>query len=150
MTLDAYAIANALAAKYANGTLPGGPPSGLTRVRTATAQPPNGIRATPAVLVFPDQGTVDHNANGTRRMVHQYLVRFYMALAVDLGRDYVALERWLSLLLYAHLADVTLGGLVTRCAVTGYKVGTMRYGAKDYQGIELQVEAVTTEPWSPT
>lgn len=149
MTVDAYAIAAAIAGRYAEAVM--GHPAGQTRVRLATATPPSGIRATPAVIVFPDAGELDRPlGNGQRRFTHRFLVRFYLALTVDLARDYVALERWLSLLLYAHLNSVNLGGLVTRCQTTSYRVGTIGYMGKNYEGIELVVEAVTTEDWSPT
>jgi hypothetical protein len=148
MTLDTYAIATAIAARYAPGVM--APPAGLPPIRQATASPPNGITKTPLVLVIPDSGEVEHIGGGTRRMTHVWLVRFYLALSTDLARDYVALEKWTAKLLDAHLAGIALGGLVTAVRTKSYRVGSMRYGAKDYEGIELRVEAVTTEAWSPS
>lgn len=140
-------IAQAIAARYASGTLT--PPGGLEATRFATADLPAAIPDTPGVLVFADEGTLDPG-NGTRLSAASFLVRFYYAEAGDLERDQVALRDWLDVLINAHLAAMQLGGLVAAVRTRRWKLGQLPYAGRTYNGVELTVEAISSEGWSPT
>lgn len=143
---DFQAQGAAIAAKYAAL----GPPAGLDAIRQSTAAIPNVIKKTPMVLVFPDQGKVQGIGNGTRQMGHDWLVRFYLRETIDLARDMVALESWLTLLLDAHSTAISLGGLVTATRTMSWRIGVMPFATALFAGIQLGVHVVTVESWSPT
>ena len=148
---DLYAISQAIAARFAAGVVT--PPAGFQNIRMATANPPQAMPAQPAVIVFPDSGNVDElpSRAGTRVTTHAFTARFYYAQAGDLARDAVALQKWTTVLIDQLKGSVQLAGAiayVTRVAVTGYKVGYLTYGGKDYSGVELSITCVTSEPWA--
>lgn len=145
--MDVDAIAVAVAARYAPAQVT--PPVGLTNVRRSTADLPQALNAMPAFLVFPDSGTLNPG-NGTRTGKATFLGRFYFGLARNLARETNALRKWLTVLLGQHSTGVQLGGTVVSIRTVSWKIGQMSYAGKEYSGIELGLEVVTSEPWTPT
>lgn len=144
---DFDAITTAIAARFSAANVT--PPTGYDNVKISTGDLPTQMLPTPAVLVFPDDGTFTHSA-GKRDGVGTWLVRFYYNQTGDLERDTVALRKWLTVLVDQLRLASQLAGIVTQAKVLGWKVGTLRYADIDYSGIELSVMINTNEPWSPS
>jgi hypothetical protein len=142
---DLYAIANALAARYASGVVT--PPAGYQNIRKATAAPPQAMTTRPAVIVFPDTGEFSYFA-GKRDSGHDFIVRFYFNEAGDLARDQVALLKWATVLVDQLRLSTQLGGTVTVARCDTWKIGYLTYGGKDYSGVELGVHVVVNEAWA--
>lgn len=143
-------IGAGIATRYTAANMPA--PGGLPAIRLATANLPTALtRGLPAVLVFPDQGSMAAG-NGTRRATLVYLVRFYLAVRKDLGRETAQLATWLPVLIGQHQAGLTLGlaPIVTAARTVGWRVGVLRYAGIAYTGAELRVEVETTIPWAAT
>ena len=145
------AIAAAIAARYTNANMPA--PGGLPGVRLATSALPTALtRGLPAVLVFPDQGSMS-SGNGTRRATLVYLVRFYLCVRKDLGRETAQVLTWLPVLVGQHQGGITLGlsaSGVTAARTVGWRAGVLRYAAQAYTGAELRVEVETSIAWTVT
>lgn len=154
MTLDVAAMADAIAAKYARGTLaaPAGAPT-LVGIRVATAKLPSRITVTPALLVIPESGSLD--VGGQDRVgAHTWRALFLYALTEDYPREVNAVQRWLKVLLDAHLVGNQLGGafagVLAEVRTGGYSVGQIDYAGDTFTGAELELQVITTEAWSPT
>ena len=147
MALDFDAIATALAARYAPGLMT--PPSGLGAVRLSTADLPQQVTVTPAVLVFPDSGTLEYGSS-TRQGDAVMRLQFLYSMGVDMKRDSIALRKWLGVLLDQLRGAAQLGGIVASARVTGWRTVKITYGGDDFNGIELDVAVVTTEAWTAT
>lgn len=148
--MDVDGIATAIAGRYVPAQVT--PPGGLGNVRSATADLPNHLTALPAVLVFVDQGEFpgEGGGHGTRLGRHRFKVRFYFSASRDLPRELNACRKWTSVLVDQLRTGMQLGGLVVAAAVVGYRIATLPYGGVDHTGVELDVMAQTSEPWSPT
>ena len=147
MAIDFDAIATALAARYAPGLM--SPPSGLGALRLSTATLPQQVSVTPAVLVFPDSGTLEYGSS-TRQGDALMKLQFLYSMGVDMARDSVALRKWLGVLLDQLRGAAQLGGIVASARVTGWRTVKITYGGDDFNGIELDVAVVTTEAWTAT
>lgn len=149
---DFDAIAQALADRFDPGVTTPAAPAGLTDIRSSTADLPNAAPRCPAVLVFTDRGEFPGDGGGhqTRIGVTTFRVQFLLRQGVDLARDESQLRRWLTVLVDRLKVSVTLGGLVSRCAIIGWTLGIIRYAGKAFSGIELTVMAVTSEAWAAT
>lgn len=147
--MDVDAIAGAIATRFAAAQVT--PPAGYANVRSSTADLPNQIAATPAVLVFADSGTFS-TGNGTRTGLATFVVRFYFAPTIDGTREQAALRAWATVLVDQLRGAVQLGGLagVARATVDAWRLGILRYGTVDYAGIELGLSVATTEAWAAT
>jgi hypothetical protein len=138
------AIAEAVAARYAAGTL--APPAGLDAIGEATADLPNHIGQYPTLLVFLDAGALDAG-QGTRIGVSTFLARFYFADGLDLEGANADLRRWLTVLVDAHKLSVQLGGVVDVVRTVAWRAGILHYGGADHVGLELTVRVWTSEAW---
>lgn len=147
MTVDYNAVAAAIAARYAPAQVT--PPAGLANVRVSTANLPNHLTMLPAVLVFLDAGELTPG-NGTRLGEGVFLARFYLGAPKSLARDMVKLTKWLGVLVDQHGTGLQLGGLVVAVRTRGWKVGMMDYNGVTFSGIELRLQVVTSEPWTPS
>ena len=154
--MNVQGIADAIAAKYARGTLtpPGGSPT-LIGIRSgmATARLPSRIGETPALLVIPESGTFV-TGGGQRIGSHTWRALFLYAVAKDKPRETRAVNRWLSVLLAAHSSGSqlgnTLGATFVDVTTTGYTVGTIDYAGETYTGCELELSVTTWEPFAVT
>jgi hypothetical protein len=142
-------IGDAIADRYAPGVL--STPGGADAIRSSSANLPNNIGATPAVLVFLDSGQLTAG-NGTRVGLTDWLVRLYYDQlgAGDLERDLDELRDWLTILVNAHLAQLNLGGAVVFCRTVGFRVGVLEYAGVKFTGCEVRVQTGTSESWTPT
>jgi hypothetical protein len=149
---DFYAVAIALAHRFDPGVTTPAAPAGEQDIREATANLPDALGPLPAVLVFTESGVFSgHGGGGQLRLgAHTFRVRFYLELGVDLARDEVRLRKWASVLVDRLKVSVELGGVVKRSAVVAWSMGAMTYGAtpNEYSGVELVVEAITSESWA--
>lgn len=144
MTIDVDAIAIAIAAKYATVVGPGG-----ATVREATANLPNAITLPATVLVFSESGALVVGS-GTRVGAHTFLARFYLEQGVDLETDEVQLRQWVTILLDVWKTGLQLGGIVTVVRTMRWKIGVLTYNRAEYTGIELGLEVITNDAWSPS
>lgn len=149
---DFGAIGDAIAARYAPGTVPAAP-AGASDIRSASANIPNQLPARPCVLVFADQGSFADGV-GSRYGVLDWLVRLYYdeVGGGDLERDSDELRDWLTLLVERHKDQVHLGlpATVQVTLTLGYRVGILTFAGTRYTGLELRVQTVTTEAWPAT
>lgn len=144
---DYDAIATALAARFAAGQM--SPPSGQLAIRSSTATLPGKVTATPVVLVFPDSGTYEYGAS-TRQGDARFRVQLIYSMGLDMPRDSVGLRKWIGVLSDQLKAAAQLGGIVASARVAGWKTAKISYGGDEFNGIELDVDIVTAEPWSAT
>lgn len=154
MSIDVQGLADAIAARYARGTLaaPAGSPT-LVGIRVATAKLPSKVTVTPTLLVIPESGSLD--VGGQDRVgAHTWRALFLYALTADYPREVNAVNRWLPKLLDAHLSGNQLGGafagVLAEVRTGGYNVGQITYAGDTFTGCELELQIITTEAWSPT
>lgn len=153
---DFAAIGAAIAARYAPGTL--ATPAGEVAIRSSTNKPPDQLGALPLVLIVPAEGSFGTGAkgvggrHGTREGEHWYLAQLFAAQVPDsdLGRAMGSLQAWLTVLVDVHVAQLALGGLVVAVRTISWRVGILRYMGVSYAGVELRLQVVTAEAWSPT
>lgn len=146
--MDFHAIATALAGRFAPAQVT--PPSGLTNVRTATADVPNNLPPTPCVLVFLGSGDFDYYPS-KRDSGHDFIVRFYLdqVRPMDSKRASPQLLKWMTVLASQLQTGAQLGGIVTIAQIRSYQAGKLDYAGKDYWGVELVAHIVVNEAWSP-
>ena len=146
--VDFDAIAIALAARYAPGLM--SPPSGQAVLRLSTADLPQQVTVTPAILVFPpNTGTLEYGAS-TRQGESGFKLQFFYSMGVDMKRDSVALRKWLGVLLDQLRGAAQLGGIVASARVDAWRTAKLTYGGDEFNGIELDVTIVTAEAWTAT
>jgi hypothetical protein len=141
--MDFAAIAAALAARYAPGAPGVVTPTGARAIRSSTANLPNDMPATPAVLVLPDMGSMVQG-NGSRLAGSDWMVRLHydQVAGGSMDRDQVALLAWLGVLVDVLATDSDLGGTVTVARTVSWKVGILRWSQVDYSGLEIRVHTV--------
>lgn len=149
MAEDFDSITVALAARFAPGLVT--PPVGYTNVRVSTGNLPQKITVLPAVLVFPVNGVFE-TSGGDRQGLHEFAVRFYYSMGLDIARDMVALRKWLTVLSDQLRGAVQLGGTaaVDYARVDAWTIGKMAYANDEFNGIELTVHIHTSIGWAAT
>ena len=140
---NALTIADALAARYASGTLT--PPSGYSAVRVSTARLPNAIPLSPWVLVMPPSGEVV--ISSSQEVTLDYRVLFHYAKNTgDVARDMVGMLSWLGILLTATFGQTSLGLSATqyvKSALPGaFRFTVETYGGDEYYGWEITVTVI--------
>lgn len=149
---DAYAIGDALAAKYRSGTLT--PPTGYAAVRVASAAPPNKVPLSPWVMVTLPNGDVVIDSSQTATL--EYHVHFlYAKHSTDTARDITAMLKWLGVLLAATFTDVTLGlgssDHVKSALPKGFEEEVFTEGGQEWYGWDITVEVILRDlGWSVT
>lgn len=148
--MNALTIADALATKYASGTLT--PPTDYPAVRVSTARLPNAIPTSPWVLVTLPSGNL---VLGSGELNHalEFHVIFHLAKHTgDVARDTTAMLSWLGVLLAATWGDMDLGVSGIRKAYpTEYEYVVASYGGDEFYGWDITVvvdfrETVTFTP----
>lgn len=151
MAVDFDGITTAIAARYAPAAVT--PPVGLTNVRRATGDWPNALGALPTVLVVPDQGAMD-TGGGSRAGLHEWIVRFYLALysTKGVGRQMNACRKWLPILTdqLKTGGGVQLGGKADNAEVATWRMGVLDFAGRSYSGVELRIRVTTSEGWNPS
>ncbi len=148
MAFDFYAACNALAARYAPGTIP--TPTGEQPMRASYGQDPNGISQSPCVVVFPKDGDLVYG-NGDKTGTYRVDVNFYVGKSTaDYKRLETTRQRWLVPLLAAVEGQSTLGlggsGLVQKAIPTTWEFAQLLYGDFTWDGIVIHFEITTLEP----
>jgi hypothetical protein len=141
--MDLLAISDALALRYATPT----PPSGLKAITGSTSRPPNNIPNTPFVIVWPQSGDVEY-LPGQRKGEHEFAVVFYYSKGeADVPREYVALQKWLGVLLDCTNGQMQLGlaGSVLKAIPMKWEIGSVVYAGDQYEVITFTVHVWTTE-----
>lgn len=137
---NALTIGEALAARYASGTLT--PPSGYAAVRVATSKLPNNIPLTPWVLVtLPDGEVVIDSAQSVTLNYH---VTFYYGKASgDTARDMTGMLSWIGVLLAATFGQTSLGVAATQfvksALPSAFRLTVETYGGDEYYGWDITV-----------
>jgi hypothetical protein len=147
---DFDAVAIAIAHRFDPGVATPPAPAGEQDIREATANLPDALGPLPAVLVFTESGAFAGSGGGgqTRIGVHTFRARLYLELGTDLARDEVRLRKWATVLVDRLKASVELGGVVKRAAVVEWSMGSMTYELDEYSGVEVVIEATTSEAWA--
>lgn len=155
--MDAYTIADALAARYRSGTLT--PPTGTgahyNAVRASTAALPNAIPSSPWVLVKIPQGEIVYGS-GVKSATLQAHVYFHLAKHTgDTPRDMTAMLKWLGVLLTATEGQYRLGigstQYVKSALVTNFEEAVFTYAGEEFYGWDITVEIILRdEPASLT
>jgi hypothetical protein len=146
--MDMLAICNALAARYAPGTI-GTPATGTpATIRAVYGQAPHSMPTTPAVVVMPQTGDVVMGS-GTWDVTHHIDVLFYHSKKQgDVPRSETQRQLWLPSLLEATLGAATLGlgGVVKSALPVEYEFLELPYGGDSYEGIRIGVDVIVREP----
>jgi hypothetical protein len=140
--MDLSAIADALALRYATPT----PPTNYKAITGSTARPPNNIPNTPYVIAWPQSGDVTLTA-GEVKGEHEFAVVFYYSKSdADIPREYVALQKWLGVLLVATYGQLQLGlAYVDKAIPMKWEIGSAVYAGDTYEVITLTVHVWTAE-----
>ena len=146
--MDYSAQGAALAVRF-NATNCPAPAGGYQAIRYATNFPAAAVGPLPCVLVFPDEGELV-SGNGKRESHATWHANFYFAETGTPEKDFKALLAWLGVLVDATKGAVQLAGTVAWANVTGWKLGALAYGGKQYSGIELTVHIEAHESWAAT
>lgn len=139
---DALAIADALAARYASGTLT--PPSGYGAIRKSTARLPNNIPTSPWVLVILQNGEV---LTVPQQVTLEYHVQFHYAKASgDTARDMTGMQAWIAPLLEATFAQGDLGLNASQHVKSAFPstflFDVFTYGGQEFYGWDITVEVI--------
>jgi hypothetical protein len=143
MSLDFDAIAEALAARYANLT----PPTNYRAIIDSTSNPPNNIPATPYVIVWTRRGEVTYTP-GRRDGEHDFDVMFLAARSEgDIARRMTTLKKWLGILLDATNGQMALGlaPTVAKAIPVEWEFDVYEYGGQDYDGFIITVRVWTRD-----
>ena len=141
--MDLSAISDALALRYASLT----PPTGYKAITSSTSRPPNNIPNTPYVIAWPQSGDMTLTA-GEVKGEHEFSVVFYYAKSEgDIPREYVALQKWVGVLLNATYGQLQLGlgGTVDKAIPMKWEIGSVVYAGDQYEVVTLTVHVWTAE-----
>lgn len=137
-------IADAVAARFAAVATPTGETRGI---QGATARTPNGIPATPYVVVELPSGDVGIPTGGRRTGEHVFDVYFLLDKASgNIPTDKVRLLRWLPGLIDATFAAMKLGlSTVMKSVVMSYEYGQYQYSGDNYHAWHFVVRVWTED-----
>ncbi len=144
--MDALAIADAIAAKYAPGVLTT-PADAYNPIRRCYAQMPNNIPEVPAVVVFPMHGKIIEGAQ-TWDVRSSFEVRAYFGLVTgDTTIAETDRQAWLGTLLGASNSNMTLGVTNLKSAMPiEWRFDDLDYAGQTYLGIVIDYEVIVREP----
>lgn len=133
-------IADALATAYSSLT----PPTGLKAISRSTAEIPNNIPFYPYVTVFLEDGEMVLMGSGVDPLTFNFQVRFWWGKHVaDQARDFVGLHKWLGILLWATLANVSLSATGVKSAIpSGFRFFVDTFGSVESYGWEIDVPVI--------
>lgn len=148
MAVDMLAIADAVAARFALIT----PPTGEPAIVGATARLPNGIPATPYIIVLPPSGEMGMSEgfpSARIRDVHNFDVYLLLNKASgDLPTDLERVYKWWFPMRYATYSQLKLGlaPIVMKAAVTGdYEFDSFDYEGQGYHAWRFEVRVWTED-----
>lgn len=152
--IDFYGICNALAARFAPGTLT--TPAGASAIRASYGQLPKNVPAVPCVLLDVQSGTVVPNVG---QWDHRASIDALFLLAKrpgDPARVDAQRQRWLPTLLSATQGQIKLGlgaqaGYEVKSALpTSWEFIEVAVGADEYDAIRITFEVWIKENVSLT
>jgi hypothetical protein len=134
--MDALAIADGLATRYASLT----PPTGYAAIKQSTARLPNKIATSPFVTVFLPEGEMVLSPGVVDYGLDFEVVFHYAKHTGDLARDMVGMLKWLGVLLTATYADMdlTVTG-VKKAYPTAFRFIVATFGGDEWYGWEITV-----------
>ena len=124
---------------------------GIKGVAKAWARLPDSLTEWPAFINEPSKGTVQWPPPMSRRHV-EHDVRMVLLLPAGQDSPSATNEAWpfVNLVLDAFEGAVTLGGLVTGCAIVGYDTGRLQYAGATYYALTFTLRVTTSEPITRT
>lgn len=142
---DVLAIADALALRYASGTLT--PPAGYAAVRQSTARIPNAINLVPFVVVTLPEGEIVMGG-GESEITYEFHVLFhYGKHAADVARDMKGMLDWLGPLLWATTGQTSLGLTATQAVKSAlpsaFRLVVATYAGQEFYGWDITVPVIT-------
>ena len=136
--MNALTIADALATKYASGTLT--PPTGYGAVRVSTSRLPNAIPTSPWVLVMLPKGNLVLGSGELNHSMEFHVIFHYAKSTGDVARDMTGMLSWIGVLIAATWTDMDLGVSGIRKAYpTDYELVVATYGGEEFYGWDLTV-----------
>lgn len=148
MAFDFYAACNALAARFAPGTI--GTPSGEVGMKASFGQAPNDLAQSPCVVIQPTEGQLVYGG-GVKNGQYDVDVNFYLGKAsADFKRIETSRQRWLVTLLAACDGQMLLGlggsGTVQKVLPLRWEFRQLVYGGVEWDGIVIHARIWTIEP----
>jgi len=142
---DDGTILEAIAAHYTAAT----PPAGET-LKKAFAYPPDGLNATPAIVLYPGSDSVAYGASN-RQVSLSVAATLYLPL-VEYARNYARTAKWRAFMRDAMLDAVQLNGTsgVSQASVTGTVVDSSEYGDAPFITITANIQVIGVEVISPS
>lgn len=140
--MDALAIADALATKYASLTVSPVPTGmvGGAAVRQSTARVPNKIPVSPFVTVFLPEGELVLSSQWIDYGLDFRVTFHYAKHSADLARDVTGMLAWLGVLLGATWSGMALGVTgVKKAYPTTFRFVIAEWGGDEWYGWELTV-----------
>lgn len=119
---------------------------GIKGVAKAWPRLPDSLTELPAFINEPSKGAVQWPPPMSRRRV-EHDVRMVLVFGAGQDAPSTTNEAWpfYNLVLDAFEGAVTLGGLVTGCAVTGYDTGRLQYAGATYYALTFTLRVTTSE-----
>jgi len=155
VSLDLYAVGNALAAKFAATTAPSGTMGGTTILFSDVGV--HNLPQTPAIVVELPEGEVESESQGDRRIIHDFHVYFLWQKAVgDVPRDTDVMLQWLGPLLDALESGNQLalgaqsGWSVLKSRDISYEPGNYAVGGDQYHSWHFVVRVWTLDDLAVT
>lgn len=125
------------------------PPSGQS-VRVVYDYPPDGLGATPAIVIFPGSDTVNYGA-ANRTTVLRLDAVLYLP-AVEYSRQYALLSAWRTWMRDSLLDAVLLNGAagVSQASVTSTVIDSTEYGDAPFITVTANIEVAGVEAIAPS
>ena len=154
MSIALKAIANALAARYAAGTI--STPSGAQAMRASYGQTPKNTPTTPCAIVVVQDGSIIANAGQWNHELQLDVVFLISKRTADTPREETARQLWLGTLLAATEGQFTLGlsaasgYSVQKALPTGWEFTEYNVAGDDYDAVIVHFTIYATENVSLT
>lgn len=145
MAFDDATILEALAAHIKAAT----PPAGET-LKAAFAYPPDGMGATPAVVLYPGGDSIAYGASN-RQTNLSVTATLYLPL-VEYARNYARTAKWRAFMRDVLLDGVQLNGTngVSQASVVSTNVDSSEYGDASFIIVNANIQIIGVEVISPS
>lgn len=145
MAFDDATILEALAAHIKAAT----PPSGET-LKAAFAYPPDGMGATPAVVLYPGSDSITYGA-ANRQTSLSVTATLYLPL-VEYARNYARTAKWRAFMRDVLLDGVQLNGTsgVSQASVVSTNVDSSEYGDASFIIVNANIQIIGVEVIAPS
>lgn len=145
MAFDDATILEALAAHIKAAT----PPAGET-LKAAFAYPPDGMGATPAVVLYPGSDSIAYGASN-RQTSLSVTATLYLPL-VEYARNYARTAKWRAFMRDVLLDGVQLNGTngVSQASVVSTNVDSSEYGDASFIIVTANIQIIGVEVIAPS